>query len=745
MTALVVDKKGLAKKLAHKPKVFIVHELLQNAWDEDGVTKVLLRMEMLAGRPVCRIFVEDDSPEGFQDLASVYTLFRDSKKAHDPTKRGRFELGEKLVAATALRMEVVTTKGGIVIEGDQRTQHRNKLQRGSAVLVDVRMTREEFAEVLADVQKLIPPSNIPTYLNGELLQVRRMCAAFTTTLPTIRSDEEGNLKPTSRKTEVRVYEPLPGETPSIYELGIPVMETGDQWHYDVCVAPNTRILTGDLLYVFASELVPGQRLLAFDEFPQPHHRKFRSSLVRSARMVKKPSYRLTFDDGTTIVCSGDHQWLTLKSRTVSWKTTEKMVPTKGGRLGSRVVRLLDVWEPATTYEAGYLSAAFDGEGCLYQDVSTNPSGVRNRLTFSQNKNFMLKEVERYLEKFGFILGNPRELEPEEYRYRGATEVHKVLRLQSRQGVLKFLGQIRPSRLLPKLDLDLLGSLPISGLMAPRLVRKEFLGFQQLVAVETSTHTFIAEGLASHNCQRVPINWERNSVPPSYLRTLRVEVLNAMHEELSEGASREGWVTEGLSDPRCSPDAAQDVKVKRFGEKSVILDPSDPEANSRAAGEGYNVIPGGSLPKGAWDNVRPFMPAAGQKFPTPKPYSEDGDPEKVIPPEEWTMDMKRMAVFAQELFHKLYGDSLYVKIVREPTLWWLANCGEDGCLTLNYGKLGKKWFASPVRSEAVLDLLIHEFAHYKVSDHLSSAYHRELTRLAAKLANLCLDEPVFFTT
>ena len=115
--ALVVDKRGLAKKLAHKPKVFILHELLQNAWDED-VTEVQVKAEMLAGRPVCRIKVFDDCPEGFQDLASIYTLFRDSKKAPDPTKRGRFELGEKLVAAVALRMEVVTTKGGVLIEGD---------------------------------------------------------------------------------------------------------------------------------------------------------------------------------------------------------------------------------------------------------------------------------------------------------------------------------------------------------------------------------------------------------------------------------------------------------------------------------------------------------------------------------------------------------------------------------------------------------------------------------------------------
>lgn len=73
-SALVVDKKGLAKKLAHKPKVFIIHELLQNAWDENEVTKVNLKLEMMPGRPVCRIYVEDDSPDGFQDLASVYTM-----------------------------------------------------------------------------------------------------------------------------------------------------------------------------------------------------------------------------------------------------------------------------------------------------------------------------------------------------------------------------------------------------------------------------------------------------------------------------------------------------------------------------------------------------------------------------------------------------------------------------------------------------------------------------------------------
>jgi hypothetical protein len=478
--ALIVDKKGLAKKLAHKPKSFIVYELLQNAWDEDGVTEVLVGMEMLPGRPACRIFVEDDSPEGFQDLASVYTMFRASKKAPDPTKRGRFELGEKLVAAVALRMEVITTKGGIVIEGDKRTHHRNKLQKGSAILVDVRMTREEFTEVERQVRCLIPPEGISTKFNGEPLQAREPRSTFTTTLQTIRTDDEGNLKPTSRKTEVRVYEPLPGETPSIYEMGIPVVETGDRWHYDVQ-------------------------------------------------------------------------------------------------------------------------------------------------------------------------------------------------------------------------------------------------------------------------QRVPVNWERSNVPPAYLRTLRVEVLNALHREVPKDSADETWITEGLSDPRCNPDAAEDVKVKRFGEKAVIFSPDDLEANNRAVCKGYTVIPGGALPKGAWTNIRPSTPTAKQEFPTPKPYSEDGDPEVVIPEDEWTNDMMRLAVFSVELFEKLYQTRLDVKIVREPTVRWLANCGPSKRLALNYGKLGKRWFARPVRDVEVLDLLIHEFAHYRVANHLSDAYHKELTLLGAKVANLCLDEPVFFAT
>ncbi len=482
--ALVVDKKGLAKKLAGKPKTFVIYELLQNSWDED-VTEVTVKAKMLDGRPVCRIYVEDDAPEGFQDLASVYTLFRDSKKAHDPEKRGRFELGEKLVAAVALRMEVVTTKGCVIIEGDKRRHPRNKLQKGSAIVVDIRMTRAEFDEMCSQVLCLIPPDGIPTTFNGEPLKVRKPEYVFETTLQTIRSDEEGNLKATSRKTEVRVYEPLDGEFPSIYEMGIPVVATGDRWHYDVQ-------------------------------------------------------------------------------------------------------------------------------------------------------------------------------------------------------------------------------------------------------------------------QRVPVNWERNNVPPSYLKTLRVEALNALSDQLSRDDAHESWVTEAVADPRCEPEATDVVVTKRFGEKRVIADPSDPEGTKIAMSQGYTVVPGGALPKGAWKNVREsgaILPA-GKVTPSPRPYDPEGHPENVKPRNEWTPDMWRIGEFAEELFFKLTGKRCDAYVVVEITATWAANFQKGGMMSgirlcLNYGKLGKRWFARAKIDPAVTDLLLHEFAHLAVSDHLSAEYHREATRLGAKLAKLVFDERAFF--
>ena len=62
--------------------------------------------------------------------------------------------------------------------------------------------------------------------------------------------------------------------------------------------------------------------------------------------------------------------------------------------------------------------------------------------------------------------------------------------------MEFLGRIRPQRLLQKFDPDAFGI--IHALTPAKLVEREYLGEREVVGFQTTTGTFIAEGLASHN-------------------------------------------------------------------------------------------------------------------------------------------------------------------------------------------------------------------------------------------------------
>lgn len=223
-----VDRKGLAKLLKGRPKAFILYELLQNAWDANStVIGVGLEFKNRAAE----IIVEDDDPEGFADLAHAYTMFAESAKKADPEKRGRFNLGEKLVLALAKEATITTTKGTVIFDENGR-HHSKKIRKvGSSVSLTVPMTKSEFEELVLAAQKVLPPKL--TGINGKWLDLPRACCQFIETLPTIVADEEGVLRRTARRTTVRLYEPRPGEIATLYEMGIPVVETGDRFHVDI--------------------------------------------------------------------------------------------------------------------------------------------------------------------------------------------------------------------------------------------------------------------------------------------------------------------------------------------------------------------------------------------------------------------------------------------------------------------------------------------------------------------------------
>src|SRR2546430_1753241 len=98
MTWFTADKEGLAKILERRGKEFILFEALSNAWDTNA-TKVEVSLRPTDRRGIAELSIVDDDPNGFADLTHAYTLFAESNRKSDPTKRGRFNLGEKLVLA----------------------------------------------------------------------------------------------------------------------------------------------------------------------------------------------------------------------------------------------------------------------------------------------------------------------------------------------------------------------------------------------------------------------------------------------------------------------------------------------------------------------------------------------------------------------------------------------------------------------------------------------------------------------
>lgn len=227
-----VDKKGLAQLLERRGKSFAVLELVSNAWDQD-VTRVDVTISPLPQRAKYELVVEDDDPNGFADLTHAYTLFAPSNKKGEAEKRGRFNLGEKLVLAICDTATIASTKGAVIFNAAGRKQSKDLRERGSEFRAVIHMTKPEFEETCQVIRTLIPPDGVETYFNGNVLRHRDPVHDFKAQLPTEIADEEGNLRPSARKTVIKIYEPNEGETPMIYEMGIPVVENNDRWHYDI--------------------------------------------------------------------------------------------------------------------------------------------------------------------------------------------------------------------------------------------------------------------------------------------------------------------------------------------------------------------------------------------------------------------------------------------------------------------------------------------------------------------------------
>lgn len=249
-------------------------------------------------------------------------------------------------------------------------------------------------------------------------------------------------------------------------------------------------------------------------------------------------------------------------------------------------------------------------------------------------------------------------------------------------------------------------------------------------------------------QKVPLNMNRDNVPPSYLRSLRVYALNATFKDVEgEEEATDTWVRDAAGDERAADKAVKHVVTERFGEKRVAFDPSDPEANKLAVSKGYTLVTGGALSKGEWSNVKRSGAAlpAGRVTPSPKAYSDDPNAPETdrVPKAQWTADQRVVVAYIHRLAVALLDGKrpdVLVEIVKTNNNFGAAYGG--GRLHLNQRRLGKRWF-KPENVDNIHELLIHELGHEWSGDHLSEKYHDALCYLGARIAKLALEQDYLF--
>lgn len=257
-----------------------------------------------------------------------------------------------------------------------------------------------------------------------------------------------------------------------------------------CLDAATRVLTADLRWVPIGDVSVGNELVGFDEQLGPQN-KLRRSTVQVTAPVRRPSYRIVTDVGE-FIASAEHQWVATNHLGERGPASRRWVRTDALRVGHRICRWVEPWGALPNeYDAGWLAGFLDGEGHV------SDTGNGNCFGFAQNPGPVLERACALLSKYGFTYN----LTPMKSGCVGA-QIHRGLRA---------LGSIRPVRLLPKAPLLWEGQRTWNRHSGyAQVIAIESLGERELIGTQTSTGTFVAEGLLSHNSM-----WESPDFPAAY--------------------------------------------------------------------------------------------------------------------------------------------------------------------------------------------------------------------------------------
>jgi len=237
---LSISTEGFASMNAARPPEHLIKELVQNSLDSFADEQSgRIRLSYFFAKGKVQVVCEDNG-SGIDNLGDLRVVYL-TNKTDSHLKRGRFGRGFKEALCIADQASVVSGSQRLEFlqENGERVcrQSRRLLPFGGT---KVKMSMPWAAEVCDQLddyfKRFLVPYRIDLEVNGSVIAARPIAHEITASLTTeIYDTTTQSWKKPSRKTTVQLVHAGPDETPTIYEMGIPVapVEWTMGFHCDV--------------------------------------------------------------------------------------------------------------------------------------------------------------------------------------------------------------------------------------------------------------------------------------------------------------------------------------------------------------------------------------------------------------------------------------------------------------------------------------------------------------------------------
>jgi len=353
-----------------------------------------------------------------------------------------------------------------------------------------------------------------------------------------------------------------------------------------CLSEHTKILLSTLEWIEIKDIKIGDKIIAVDENVPGNRgqRKMRTAVVQNKFTFKESTIKIKLDNGSELVGTSEHKLLCKK-----WKSGTETSWKKIGdfKIGESIRYISNTWGSGD-FEDGWFGGMIDGEGSLSKPV------------------------------------------------------YKIV-INKMNQLFEVLGKTRPSRILPR-EWWVGKALPNEGWA--NVISIEDGGTQNVVDLQTSEHTYIAEGFVSHNSTAVTGYFYHKTIMTPGTNTALIGYNSDLTSELLDKVKTFYASTPNELKPTIQYNSKYEISFPKINSKIIVL------PSTENVGRGYTLHNALCTELSSWDKADEKMMALEASVPITGQIVVESTPKG-----------------QGNLYHKMWmSDNDYAK--KEYGWWWM---------------------------------------------------------------------------